>query len=209
MAYTPIAAAARDVDSPVTAQLVGSVIDNPPAVSNMEAAAITNGAVNGAQFYQHALVTSPGDTDALIYDHAVDGTVASVSFNLGTDKMIGFEYMLTLNGLSPSGSTVDVEMRFFKETDAVYTAWEVVAFVNASASDLVSGEVRNYILPGGVTVFGKGSLSRSNQGQGARANEWDLATAQNVTIIELRFDTGNIDGGQIYAYKRATYIGRE
>ena len=210
MTYRPIASTETDPDSPVTATLMVALAENHLAVTQLESTAIDEGEVNGAQFYQHALVTTPGDTDAKIYDQAIDGTVATVQFNLGTDKLLSFEYEIVFIKVSPS-ATNSTQFRFFKETSAAWTAWQTLGLQNANLTQFNSGKTRFSILPESAIIHGSSESARNDATNITPylASTWDMTAVQNVTLCEIRFLTGNIDAGQIYAYKRQTYVGRE
>lgn len=211
MTYRPIASTETDPDSPVTSTLAVAYAENHLAVTQLESTAIDEGEVNGAQFYQHALVTGAGDTDALIYDQAVDGTVAVVQFDLGTDKLLTFEYEIVFVEISPS-ATDDTQMRFFKETSATWTNWQTIGLEDANLLQFNSGKTRFSILPLSPMIHGTSENSRNDASTLAltRSSSWDMGTIQNVTLCEIRWvGGGNFDAGKIYAYKRQIYVGRE
>ena len=186
-----------------------ALAENHLAVTQLEPTAITAGQVNGAQFYQHALVTTPGDTDALIYDHAVDGTVASVVFDLGTDKLTGFEYFIYVHGLSHTdGSTQRVRIRYFLETSAVWSAWQNVSGTITNTVETF-GFVQFGIMPKGDTILVRPGFTQVSVGTQPVASKMALGVTENVTMIEIGWTAGNIDLGELHIYKSATYVGRE
>ncbi len=208
--YRDIASTEVDPDSPVTATLMQALAENPLGLAQMDATAITAGEVNAAQFYQHALVTGSGDTDALIYDQAVDGTVSLVEFNLGSDKLSGFEYQLVLEGISHNnGASQSTQLRFFRETSASYTSWLNCGRIGAN-SQFMFGDMRFRILPTGDVIIGTTALTISVLPSSESGHTvWDMGSVQDVTTVQFRWAAGSIDAGKIYAYKRATYTGRE
>ncbi len=210
MTYRNIAPTEVDPDSPTTATLMQALAENHLAVVQLEPTAIDEGKVNGAQFYQHALVTTPGDTDALIYDHAVDGTVAAVVFNLGADKLTGFEYEAVVDGFSHnSGSDQNIRVRFFRETDVAFTTFINLASLARDSSSPLYGRFRFSLNTASDRVLGAAGLGITDAANDPRDQNWDLTNPQNVTSMELSFTGGSIDAGKLHIYKRATYVGRE
>jgi len=124
------------------------------------------------------------DGDGVIYNGAVDGTVASVESPTFADK---YEYFFILTQMTVSVTLSSFQFRVYWDQEAAWSSW----------SDFISNNSEGTLFPrfpriGLGRVFGEGS--------GAGINATDRTS--KIDKVEFRHDTGNITGGKIIMLRR-------
>ena len=197
--YVAIANSEIDQDSPGTQPLFTALRDNPLSIAEGG----TDAPYAQAGWFPYDGATVGDGNDGLIYDQAVDGTVAAVTTPDFTD---GYEYRLIFGGLSHNnGASVKLEINLYKETSASYAGTIPVGIVGAAA-DVFSGFIHiigprevalRHFIEGYVTpATGASTITSPDAGY------YYNATAQKILRAQVTFAAGSIDAGKIWMHKR-------
>jgi hypothetical protein len=188
------------------------------AVTDEKMQALAENVAAGFEAAQDALVVQQGwhpddmiaygdGNDGMIYNSAVDGSVASIISN---DFEDGYEYAFLASNLTvPSGGDILVE--FYRETGAAYSATGVIGTSGGAGNvrmyawlemirprDVMNGHVfssrgaigptpSNTTFPGGGVLFG-GIVTHT--------------TAQKVLRVRFTLSTGNFAAGTLQQFRR-------
>lgn len=157
--------------------------------------------------------TSPTGTETgEIYDFTTDGAVASVESPTFED---GYEYAFVFDGVSSSATATEFRMSLYRDTDAAYFTDQAILSGLTVASEVVQGVLQvefprlsKYIH--GTRWISEGHVFRVDSGTvtvstGSEAKFSD-GTKQTVSKARFRFDTGNIDAGNIYMLRRREFL---
>lgn len=201
--YVAIANSEIDQDSPGTQPLFTALRDNPLSIAEGG----TNAPYAQAGWFPYDGATVGDGNDGLIYDQAVDGTVAAVTTPDFTD---GYEYRLIFGGLSHNnGSDTSVAVNLYKETAAAYAGTVSVGIPGAAAANF-SGFVhiigprevsRRHFVDGYVTP-----ATGASSGVTMQSGYYYNATAQKILRAQVTFLAGSIDGGKIWMHKRRAWV---
>ena len=209
--FTTIANADIDADSPVTTTLMQAYRDNNAATAEGSSGA----PVIMAGWHPYDLTTVGGSEDGEIWDFGTDGATGSeiITFDAG------FEYMIEFENISGSAGTYDLDIEFYKVTDAAYTASTRTAGNGSTHGSLTSGN--NYygllylplprvstinfhwrwIVP--LAVASTGVLATDGT-----ADEGPIfdGTYQYADKCRISPSSGNFDAGTIRVHRRREYI---
>jgi hypothetical protein len=186
--FTDIPDASVDAESYVTDLLMGALRDNSLK--------------SGWHPYNKARI---GDANTgVIYDFAIDGTVATL---VTPDFEDGYEYMIVVNELSHNSGTTPtyLQMELYRETSASYVAGTSSLDAGTAAAATISGQI---ILPwmrsSRVTHIAQHAFGNGNFG-GASVVGFGMTTSQKVLRARLSYTTGSIDAGKLYLYRRGVF----
>ena len=209
--FTAIANAEIDADSPVTTTLMQAYRDNNAATAEGS----TNAPVIMAGWHPYDLTTVGGSEDGEVWDQATDGSVASVTINFDS----GFEYMIEFRSISGNSGTYDLDIEFYKVTDAAWTTATRTAGTGSTVGALTSGNNYTGLLyipfPRVDTInfhwrWIRALASDSTGGiaTDGTADEGPIfdATYQDADKCRVSPSSGNFDAGTIRVYRRREYI---
>lgn len=193
MAYSEITNAEIDTDSPLTQTLMTKLRDNPLF------ALAGDGFYNGAGWHPVDWTASDQTGDGLIYDNAVDGNVANVTYALED----GWDYLFMLDGIDVGSAFGS----FFLLQDSS----DGSSFSNViSSTELFGGEIVecffHLTLPRWAGASMPGLLhyglveDDGNLSAGTRFMNADV-----VHSVRFLPSSGTIDEGKIYAFRRREY----
>lgn len=194
MAWTNIPSTDVDQDSPVTQTLMTALRDN-------------------AQWAWECTwhpydMAYPGDgNDGVIYDQAVDGSVATV---VSPDFADGFEYRFLVIDVAPSAGTVPLRIEWYKETDAAYDAAATVSTALTSSqgvSGLVWGN-KQRVTQRNFSAYANTTCDADSVGFFAACGFAD-GTSQKVLRARFSFSSNNLNGGKIIMERRRDVTGDE
>jgi hypothetical protein len=198
--WTTISNAAVAVGAIPSSTTVTALRDNPVAI----AAAATSAPVVFAGWHPVDKVSIGDGKTGLIYDHAVNGTVAEV---VTPDFADGYEYRILGIGIShDNASTRNFAIQGFRETDAAYTtAYTYAAGANSSALFDFDIEVRLPRISRVTHIWGamgavNGTIESAKDGVITSAGANKILRARIVTAT-----AANIDAGKIYMFRRREY----
>lgn len=193
MAYSEITNAEIDTDSPITQTLMTKLRDNPLfALSGA-------GFYNGAGWHPVDWTASDQTGDGLIYDNAVDGDVANVTYALED----GWDYLFMLDEIDV-GDPFGVSFRLQDSSDGSSFS-NVISSTELSANETLecffhltlprwSGASMPGFLHYGL-VEDDGNFSAGTR----------FMNADVVHSVRFLPSSGDIDGGKIYAFRRREY----
>lgn len=193
MAYSEITNAEIDTDSPITQTLMTKFRDNPLfALSGA-------GFYNGAGWHPVDWTASDQTGDGLIYDNAVDGSVASVTYALAD----GWDYLFMLDGIDVGSSFG----RFFRLEDSPdgSSFSSVISSTELFADETVECFF-HLTLPRWSGAAMPGFLHYGFvEDDGALAAGTRFMNADVIHSVRFLPSAGTIDGGKIYAFRRREY----
>jgi hypothetical protein len=196
--WTSISNAAVAVGGIPSSATVTALRDNPVAI----AGAASGAPVVFAGWHPYDKVSIGDGKDGLIYDHAVNGTVADV---VTPDFEDGYEYRLIGANLSHnSGANRNLILEMFGETSATY----VQAYITATASGPSASFDIDAELPLPRLVRARFLIRVVACSPSLDANSNGLATLltqQKVLRARLLFSSGNIDFGKVWMFRRREY----
>lgn len=189
-----------DPDSPITAELMTKMRDNPIAISE----GATGSPINQTEWHLYNQTTVGGASTGVIYDFAVNGAVASI---ISPDFADGYEYRFWFDGASTSAAGAYL-VSFYRETSAAYsptrtlftpstTGWD--SFIDltidsprvARFTHLYSGNYYEYI-----------SLASTNTASVLFGGVHQSTTSQKLLRCQFSMSTGNFDAGKMYMFRR-------
>jgi len=201
MAWTTISNAAVVVGGIPSSSTVTALRDNPGAIAETASGA----PVVFAGWHPVDKVSVGDGKTGLIYDHAVNGTVASV---VTPDFDDGYEYRLVGLDLSPTaGVSRNLRLESYKQTDAAYRLTTNTA--DDGSPTALFGFYAEFHLPRiasvghFVTTFGYAGNNYTNE-VNLDAAMYDTP-AQKLLRARLIFSVGSIDGGKVYFFRRREY----
>jgi hypothetical protein len=197
--WTSISNGAVAVGGIPSSATVTALRDNPVAI----AGAASGAPVVFAGWHPYDKVTIGDGNDGLIYDSAVNGTVADI---VTPDFVDGFEYRLYCDGIRHnSGSSRNITIQAFRETLATYTTAYSSASTYSTANSLqVDAEfVMPRLLQGRCilrAIVGSTSVLDANQG--------NIFSTSDNKILRARivFSAGSINVGKVYLFRRREYL---
>jgi hypothetical protein len=196
--WTSISNAAVAVGGIPSSSTVTALRDNPTAMAET-----ANGApVVFAGWHPVDKVAIGDGKDGLIYDHAVNGTVANV---VTPDFLDGFEYRLYCSNMSHnSGTARNFIVEAFRETAGTY----VTAYTSASTyggTTNIQADVE-LVMPRFSDFLG---IVRATVGSGFSndANQSNVYIKNNNKILRARiaWSSGSFDAGKVYLFRRREY----
>jgi hypothetical protein len=194
--WTSISNGAVAVGGIPSSATVTALRDNPVAI----AGAASGAPVVFAGWHPYDKVTIGDGKDGLIYDSAVNGTVADI---VTPDFEDGFEYRLICDQIRHnSGSSRNFIVEAFRETLATYTT----AYITASTYTTVNFYADiEFVLPRLVqnrfflrAIVGSSSLD---------ANQNNIFSTSDNKILRARivWSAGSITTGRVYLFRRREY----
>jgi predicted heme/steroid binding protein len=200
--WTSISNAAVAVGGIPSSSTVTALRDNPVAI----AGAASGAPVVFAGWHPYDKVTIGDGKDGLIYNHAVNGTVADV---VTPDFEDGFEYRLIGTGLShDSGSNRNLILEVFRETTASYVQAYITATAASGSTTLATFAIDAELTlprlarnPFFIRVMATSpSLDANTNGVASVGS-----TLQKLLRARLLFSAGNIDAGKVWMFRRREY----
>jgi len=206
MAWTSISNAAVAVGAIPSSSTVTALRDNPVAVADASSGA----PVVFAGWHPYDKVSVGDGKDGLIYDFAVNGVVASV---ITPDFVDGYEYRVFAVRISPASNSVTLLLDLYKETSGSYSR----SFTSVSTAN---GEVWSFdweiLMPriSASSHFGRLVTQlngiavdepTSNYTLGTVVTSSYNATVQKALRARISFNSGNIDAGKIWMFRRREY----
>lgn len=198
--WTNISNAAVAVGGIPSSTTVTALRDNPMAIAESASGA----PVVFAGWHPYDKVTVGDGKAGLIYDAAVNGTVANV---VTPDFEDGFEYRIIAHGLSHNDTVTNRELtlEFYKQTSASYVT--CISF-GANSSSAQFGMDATIMMPritstwhmASFFAYSGGSLYTTANVVGAYS-----VTAQKVLRARIDFSVGSIDNGKIWLFRRREY----
>ncbi len=197
--WTNISNAAVAVGGIPSSTTVTALRDNPSALAESASGA----PVIASSWHPYNKVSVGDGAAGLIYDSAVNGTVASV---VTPDFEDGYEYRLIGVGLSHNDvSSRELTLEFYKQTSATYVT--VISF-GANTSAALFGFDLTILLPriestmhmGAFFAYSGSSLYTTSNVVGAYN-----ATSQKVLRARVDFSIGSIDAGKVWLFRRREY----
>ena len=199
--YNAIVNGEIDANSPLTADLMSKLRDNPLSIGESATGAPVNQV--GWHPYNNTL---NGTNTGLFYDQAVNGTVANV---VSPDFVDGYEYMFLFNGMSVSTNPVQFQVELYKATSAAYSPTiALTAATLSGGSNYPTGKLeipfaRRSLFAHVVTAsLSVGGISDSAVSVTSYAGAVTHITQQPLLRARFSFSSGNINGGKIYMYRR-------
>jgi hypothetical protein len=195
--WTSISNAAVAVGGIPSSSTVTALRDNPSAIA--EAASGAPIVVSG--WHPIDKVTIGDGKTGLIYDWAINGTVANVTT---PDFEDGWEYRIVGHMLTSSFlGTVRLQVSAFFEIDAVYRR---LAFGTDTANNASFGCDVVIPMPRLATQVHPvlGDMFVNNAVAMAFDAPYD-ATIQKLTRARISFTSGNINSGKVYLFRRREY----
>ena len=184
-----------DPDSPITADLMTKMRDNPIAMAEGSVGSPFISA--GWQPYDHL---SGGS--GLIYSSAVSGTVASFESPTFADE---FEYMFIFDSVSTT-STLIFAVALYRETSAAYSTASTL-FTLSSVGSSFSGYA-NINYPRRITKahFFNGMFVEDASNSSTTGNQTNAVvthtTSQKISKVRFSATSGSIDAGLVYMFRR-------
>jgi hypothetical protein len=198
--WTIISNAAVAVGGIPSSSTVTALRDNPAAIAQA-----ANGAPVVFSGWHPVDKVSVGDGNTgLIYDHAVNGTVANV---VTPDFEDGYEYRLYCSNLSHNNvtSSRNFIIEAFRATAADYITVYTSATTYGQNTN-IQADVE-FLMPRlseikGIVRATVGSLSSND------ANQHNVYPKNNNKILRARiaWSVGSIDAGTVYLFRRREYI---
>jgi hypothetical protein len=194
--WTSISNGAVAVGGIPSSATVTALRDNPVAI----AGAASGAPVVFAGWHPYDKVTIGDGKDGLIYDSAVNGTVADI---VTPDFVDGFEYRLICDKIRHnSGSARTFTIEAFRETLGTYTT----AYSSASTYTITNFNADiEFVLPRLVTdryflraIVGTSTLD---------ANQNNIFSTSDNKILRARivWSAGSITTGKVYLFRRREY----
>lgn len=201
--YIAITDPETDPDAPLTSTLAKRWRDNALAIAECDLTAVTN----QAAWHPYNRITAGSTNIGRIYNFGTDGVVASV---VTPDYADGFEYRIRLVGLSHNnGTTTDLQIENFRETDAAYNPVHTFG-VTGTAASVWTGDVelpdvrqslRVHCFRTRLAIHATNAANAATLGERA-----DLfTTGQKILKSRISWAAGSIDAGQIFLDRRAVY----
>lgn len=198
--WTDISNAAVAVGGIPSSTTVTALRDNPSALAESASGA----PVVASSWHPYNKVSVGDGVAGLIYDSAVNGTVANV---VTPDFEDGYEYRLVGANLSHNDSVTSRELvlDFYKETSASYVT--VISF-GANNSSALFGFDATIMLPriearvhmASFFAYSGSSIYTTSNVVGAYN-----VTLQKVLRARVDFSSGSIDNGKIWLFRRREY----
>ena len=198
--YNAIVNGEIDANSPLTADLMSKLRDNPLSIGESATGAPVNQV--GWHPYNNTL---NGTNTGLFYDQSVNGTVANV---VSPDFVDGYEYMFLFNGMSVSTNPVQFQVELYKQTSAFYSPAIALTDNTLSGSNHPTGKLeipfaRRSLFAHVVTAtVSVGPISDGASTVVSYAGVVTHLTQQPLLRARFSFSSGNISGGKIYMYRR-------
>lgn len=197
--WTTISNAAVAVGGIPSSTTVTALRDNPLAIAESASGA----PVVFAGWHPYDKVTVGDGKAGLIYDAAVNGTVANV---VTPDFEDGFEYRIIAADMRHNAVAGDrtLNLELYKATSGVYAT--VIALGNNASSIYFSFDAE-IIMPRVtsrvhlVRYSGAVNGTASSQSAGAAYN----ATSQKILRARVSFDIDSINIGKVYLFRRREY----
>lgn len=199
--WTSISNAAVAVGGIPSSSTVTALRDNPSALAE----ASTGAPVVFAGWHPYDKVSVGDGKTGLIYDFSVTGTVSSI---VTPDFEDGYEYRLVGLDLSHDYTTGNSTLRLesYKQTDAAYRLTRSTA---SASSVALFGYYAEFHLPRVASVAHfVATLGHAGSTYSANVDlDSDMydGPAQKLLRAQLRFSTGNVDGGKAYLFRRREY----
>lgn len=186
-----------DPDAPATSLLMYQMRDNPIAMADGAVGA----PYTAAGWHPYDGVSIGDGADGVIYDFAVNGSVASVET---PDFINGYEYLILFRNINQPASNTFIE--WYCETSAAWSTpflfggGQIDALIEVLAPRMTS---RTMFFRAKAVNQGGGNTSSSPT---ADLSFLSMGTAQKV--LKARFDAGTstFSGGKIYMYKRRCFV---
>jgi hypothetical protein len=195
--WTNISNAAVAVGAIPSSTTVTALRDNPVAI----AGAASGAPVVFAGWHPYDKVSVGDGKDGLIYDHAVNGTVAEVITPTFEE---GFEYRLIGSGLSHnSGSSRLFNLEANRQTSGYQFAYFSTSSYAAAATIHFDAEI---ILPRLIRPNHIWRVLVSSSGTLDVSRECEFSSSsQKITDVKVLFSAGSIDAGKIWMFRRREY----
>ena len=201
--YITIANTEVDPDSPITADLMTKLRDNPIAISEGSSGA----PINQAEWHFYDRTTVGGSGTGVIYDFAVSGAVSTIT---SPDFVDGYEYRFWFDGVSiNTAASYAYRVAFYRETSAAYSGTTTILSPAGASSaafiDLTIDAprvVRNTHIFDTKAVEWTGSPSNANLTSTASSFGLQSSTAQKLLRLQFSLAAGNLDAGKVYMFRR-------
>ena len=201
--WTTISNAAVAVGAIPSSSVVTALRDNPSAVAES-----SSGAPVMVSGWHPVDKVSTGDgKTGLIYDSAVNGTVASV---VTPNFVDGYEYRIIAHGLSHDSGTNGLNISFFLETDATLNQVEQIGDAGTTSLWGFDMEILLPRIPKTNHIARISAYVGNNNSTVSTIGVYD-ATVQKVLYASIRFRTSggsfgaNIDAGKVWMFRRREY----
>lgn len=175
--------------------LVTALRDNPIAIAESEIGAPYS--VYGWSAHDGGAV---GTNTGVIYDGAVNGTVASV---ITADFIDGYQYRIVASELSATAVS-DFSIDVFLETSGTYSAIASLAGVPLTEAVTLDTTI---ILPRFSTSWHMGPVNMWRPGGLLTTERWvlNVSPVQKISRFRLRYLSGNIDAGKVWLFRRRCF----
>lgn len=199
--WTTISNAAVAVGGIPSSATVTALRDNPAAIAE----AASGAPVVAAGWHPVDKVTVGDVKDGLIYNSAVNGTVAEVETPNFED---GYEYRIIAQGISPSTTAIP-RLALYASTSASWKDVDLDASVLAAETFFCDVEILMPRLSAQIYFFRcrcasivAGGGSELSTVTGGVIN---MTSSQKVGKAKIIFSTGNIDAGKTWLFRRREY----
>jgi hypothetical protein len=196
--YTSISNAAVAVGAIPSSTTVTALRDNPAAIAEAAAGA----PVVFAGWHPVSKVSVGDGEDGLIYNHAVDGTIAAIETPNFED---GYEYRLVADKLSHNnGTSTNIVVDFYKETVGLYESSGGTASFTAGGDCCFDMQIYR---PRATLLFhfGPAIVTTNMNAPVFVAFGAYEAPAQKVLKARIRAGAGSIDDGKVWLFRRKEY----
>ncbi len=199
--YTSISNAAVAVGGIPSSSVVTALRDNPSAIAES-----ANGAPVVVAGWHPVDKVSIGDgKDGLIYDFAVNGSLAAVET---PDFEDGYEYRIMAKGISSSSSAIP-RLELYRATSASWKDADLSASILATEIFYCDIEI---LLPRLASEFfffrSRGVISQAGGGASGSTitgGFLNVAPSQKIGKARLIFTAGNVDAGKVWLFRRREY----
>ena len=198
MAWTSISNAAVAVGAIPSSSTVTALRDNPAAMAETA----TGAPVVFAGWHPVDKVSVGDGKDGLIYDHAVDGTTATIET---PDFEDGYEYRLFADKLSHNnGTSTNIVVDFYKETAGIWDNAGGTATFNSGGDCCFHMEICTPRVSQ-LFHFGPAIVTVNMNAPTFVAFGVFESPAQKVLKARISAGAGSIDSGKIWMFRRREY----
>ena len=194
--HNSIAETESDPGAGILSYFMKRIINNPIAI----AMGLTGAPVVAVGWHPYDMVDVGDGADGVIYDHAIDGAVASVETPLFAD---GYEYMIRWDNFFPSYNATLI-LSGHRGTDA---AWSAVA-ASAASVPAHSGYAV-FVLPMRAAihhqVLAQTFLNDTTDRFGGIYYDIYDTTVQKITKAKIALGAGTTTAGKVFLYRRREY----
>ena len=197
--YTTLSNALVAVGAKPFATTVQALRDNPLAIAESDSTA----PVVRAHWHPYNMVTNGDGSTGLIYNSAVDGSVATVTT---PDFVDGYEYMMELIGVNVTATTGTIAFNLWRETSGAYDGG-VSLFPGTASISRASGRIelprvrstqQSHVYTSSVDVHATGDTTRALT---PRSFVVTHNTSQKILRARLT-PSANFTTGLVYLYRR-------